>query len=104
MSKYKNLCFKPSKPEYGPEFYETDVKPTDYRGYLVYERIKGSVWDVVKDDVCITQMAGMSGAKAAIDAVEDEKVLDGLIELTSLFPAEYRHKVMNDLANWEGQS
>lgn len=35
----------------------------------------GSVWDVVKDGQCVTQMAGLNGAKQAIDELiaESEK-------------------------------
>lgn len=68
MTQYINPWFKSyMKTEYGPRYYTTDVKPTKYRGYLIYERIKGSVWDVAKDGECITQMAGLNGAKRAID-------------------------------------
>jgi len=66
-SEYKNPWHKPGKPEYGPVMYSTEVKPVEYRGYLIYERISGSVWDVVKDGVCVTQMAGPRGARQAID-------------------------------------
>lgn len=68
MVTYKNPWFKGvGKPEYGPEVYTTSVKPFEYRGYKVYERIIGRVWDVVKDNVCVTQMAGPDGARRAID-------------------------------------
>jgi hypothetical protein len=52
---------------YGPPLYTTDVKSKEYKGHLIYERIKGMCWDVVKDGVCVTQRAGLSGAKKAID-------------------------------------
>ena len=52
---------------YGPENYSTDEKPVLYRDHLIYERIEGCVWDVVKDGSCITQLAGLNGAKRAID-------------------------------------
>lgn len=51
----------------GPENYSTDAKPVLYRDYLIYQRIAGHVWDVVKDGACITQLAGLNGAKRAID-------------------------------------
>lgn len=67
MATYKNPWHKPTKPEYGPAMYSTDVKPVEYRGYLIYQRIHGHVWDVVKDGVCITQRAGPNGARRFID-------------------------------------
>jgi hypothetical protein len=53
----------------GPAAYETSAKPTEYRGFLVYERVKGHVWDVVRDGACVTQRAGLNGAREAIDAM-----------------------------------
>lgn len=64
---YINPWHKPGRPEYGPREYQTNARPTSYRGYLIYPRIAGSVWDVVKDGACVTQRAGMEGAKRAID-------------------------------------
>lgn len=66
MTKYKNPWHRLDKREYGPAFYETDATPTEYRGYLIYHRTM-AVWDVVKDGVCVTQLAGPTGAKRAID-------------------------------------
>jgi hypothetical protein len=51
---YKNPWHKPSFGfHYGLELFETDAKPVAHVGYLIYERIKGHVWDVVKDGVCV---------------------------------------------------
>lgn len=66
MTTYKNPWHKPGKPEYGPINYETNVLPTEYNGHLIYHRLN-SVWDVVKNGVCITQRAGFNGAKRYID-------------------------------------
>lgn len=66
MAKYKNPFYSPKILGSQPEI-ETDVQPIEYKGYLVYERIRGSIWDVVKDSVCVTMMAGLNGAKQAID-------------------------------------
>jgi len=52
---------------YGPEYYSTTATPVDYMGYQIYERIKGLLFDVVKDGVCQTQCAGRLGAKNWID-------------------------------------
>ena len=69
MAKYKNPWHKPLQPMYGPRYYETNETPSEYCGYLIYERIVGTCWDVVKDDVCVTQRAGPRGARQAIDAM-----------------------------------
>ena len=61
MTRYRNPWHKPGKPEYGPAFYETVVSAKGCNGYLIYHR-HVSVWDVVKDGVCITQRAGPNGA------------------------------------------
>lgn len=63
---YVNPWHRPEHPMYGPKNYTTCVSATLYKGYKIYHR-EVAVWDVVKDGVCITQMAGMGGAKRAID-------------------------------------
>lgn len=73
MTTYKNPWHKLNNRElYGPEYYTTDAKPKEYKGYLIYERIACHVWDVVKDGVCVTQMAGPIGARNAIDKLLGE--------------------------------
>ncbi len=67
MTQYTNPWHKQGKPEYGPAVYETEAKPSEYRGYSIYERITGHCWDVVKDGACVHQMAGPNGARRAID-------------------------------------
>lgn len=54
----------------GPEFYRTDAKPSEHRGFLIYERLPRS-FEVVKDGTCLTQRAGKSGAISAIDNLLD---------------------------------
>jgi hypothetical protein len=54
--------------QYGPEFYETAAKPTEYRGFLIFNRFKGS-WELVKDGVCLTQRAGKNGPRILADAL-----------------------------------
>lgn len=73
MTNYINPWHKPTKPEYGPAVFETEVKPAQYRGYLIYQRIKGHCWDVVKDGQCVHQMAGPSGARQIIDQMLAEQ-------------------------------
>jgi hypothetical protein len=65
-ARYRNSFYNPSHG-HDPEFYETDAKPVEYQGCLLYQRIKGCCWDVVKDGVCIGQYGGRSGAEAFID-------------------------------------
>jgi hypothetical protein len=67
MNTYKNPWHKTTNNMYGPSYYHTNAEPTRYKGYLIYERIAGTVWDVVKDGVCITQLAGPNGARSFID-------------------------------------
>lgn len=67
MTTYRNPWHHPAHPQQGPREYTTDARPVAYRGYLIYPRIPGVVWDVVKGGECVTQRAGLSGAKAFID-------------------------------------
>lgn len=64
---YKNPWHNPSNSMYGPERYYTHAEPKEYKGFLIYERITGSCWDVVKDGACVTQRAGPNGARRSID-------------------------------------
>ena len=70
MTKYQNPWHDPYQQMYGPECYQTDEKPTIYRGFFIYHRTP-LVWDVVKDGVCVTQRAGINGAKHFIDDLID---------------------------------
>lgn len=74
MATYRNPWHKPADNRYGPASYETSATPADYGDHLIYERIKDHVWDVVKDGVCVTQMAGPNGARRAIDALNERAV------------------------------
>jgi hypothetical protein len=66
MTTYKNSFHKPGKPEYGPALYETDAKPEEYKGLLIYRRLT-NCYDIVVDGVCIGQYAGPNGARNAVD-------------------------------------
>ncbi|MCD7983390.1 MAG: hypothetical protein LUG19_03935 [Desulfovibrio sp.] len=60
---------------FDPPVYRTNATPTEYKGYLIFERISKTCFDVVKDGVCVSQCAGLNGAKRRIDqffAVEAE--------------------------------
>lgn len=65
MATYRNPWHRPAK--IGPASYTTEATPIEHGGYLIFERVAGHVWDVVKDGVCITQRAGLNGAKTAIE-------------------------------------
>ena len=71
MARYRNTFHKPFDAASGPEFYETDVGPTEYKGFKIYQRFRGC-FDVVLNELddprCITQRAGLNGAKRFIDA------------------------------------
>jgi hypothetical protein len=66
MAKYKNPFYSPKIMDSRPVI-ETDAKPLEHNGYLIYERIKGVCFDIVKNGVCVSMMAGLNGAKKAID-------------------------------------
>jgi hypothetical protein len=70
-AKYKNPWYDPTHG-HDPAVYITDVKPVEYRGYKIYQRMKGVCWDVVKDGVCIGQRCGKSGAISLIDLIHDK--------------------------------
>lgn len=56
--------FTGSKP-----IIETTAKPVEYKGYLIYERISGLQFDIVKDGICVGMCAGLNGAKRRIDSL-----------------------------------
>ncbi len=64
---YGNPWHKPGRPEYGPALYEARGKPVAHAGALIFERVSGCVWDVVVNGVCVTQRAGLRGAKQAAE-------------------------------------
>lgn len=66
MAKYKNKFYSPKIQDSRPVI-ETVAKPVAYKGYLIYEHIKGICFDIVKNGVCVGMYAGLNGAKAAID-------------------------------------
>lgn len=69
MATYKNPWHTPGKDCYGPAMYQTDAKPFEHAGCLIYERIPGRCWDVVRDGVCQTQRAGKRGAMEGAELV-----------------------------------
>jgi len=46
MTTYRNPWHEPHDAKYGPAFFSTEARAVEYRGFLIYERIKGVVWDV----------------------------------------------------------
>lgn len=74
METYKNKFYNPqintSKP-----IIETDSIPVEYKGHLIYHRIKnngkwGDIFDIVKNGECIGMCAGQNGAKQKIDSYD----------------------------------
>ena len=70
MASYKNPWHNSRNVDSRPAF-TTDAKPVEYRGFLIYQRIPGS-FEAVRDGVCATMRAGLSGAKYAIDLFHDD--------------------------------
>ena len=70
---YKNSFYNKDN-KLSKEFIETNVRPKEYKGYLIYHRINsgskwGDVFDVVKDDVCIKMCTGIGYARQFIDSL-----------------------------------
>lgn len=65
-AQYKNSFYSKTTPESKPVLF-TDAKPVEYKGFLIYERIKGHCFDIVKNGVCVGMRAGINGAKKYID-------------------------------------
>lgn len=74
-AEYINCFYNPSHG-HDPAVYGTEAKPAEYRGYLIYNRIKSTsysgCWDVVKDGMCVGQYAGRSGAERFVDMLHGE--------------------------------
>jgi hypothetical protein len=70
MARYRNPNHNPHDDKFGPEFYETDAKPTEYKGFQIYH-VHNLRFDCVQEGlsgpVCKMQMAGLNGAKRYID-------------------------------------
>lgn len=72
--RYKNPWYLVRKGS-GPEYYEndSDSEPELYKGYQIFTRQEhGPIFDVVLEGICVTQRAGINGAKRAIDNKEWE--------------------------------
>lgn len=50
------------------QYLETDATPVKYKGFLIYHRTY-SIFDIVKDGICIGMYAGLNGAKGRIDTL-----------------------------------
>lgn len=75
---YKNPWYLKNRTTSNATF-ESDAKPIEYKGYLIYERQEFGypIFDVVKDGSCVAQLAGLNGAKTKIDKilVDNPKIL-----------------------------
>ena len=71
MATYRNPWHNAKNNTYGPAVYETSAEPVQYGGYQLYMRVQGRPGacgvDVVREGVCVTQMAGMNGARRSVD-------------------------------------
>ncbi len=68
MARYRNPWYREGQYNHGPEFYETEARPVRHADCLIYQRIRGACWDVVRDEVCVAQRAGLEGAKRAAES------------------------------------
>jgi hypothetical protein len=67
MASYRNPWFRVGASGCDPEIYTPDAKPFAHAGCLIYQRIKGVVWDIVSNGVCVGQYAGFRGACEAAE-------------------------------------
>ena len=65
-SAYRNSFYNKNYSD-SREIIETEAKPIEYKGYLLYHRIKGVVVDLVKNGVCVGMCQTFEGAKRRID-------------------------------------
>lgn len=73
MTTYKNPFYSAKYADSKPVI-STDATPIEYKGYLIYERVKRQVFDIVQNGVCVGMMAGMNGAKRWIDDKQPAEV------------------------------
>jgi hypothetical protein len=78
MARYKNPWVLTDRNN-SPEYYETKAVPVEHAGCLIYERQDPQtgipIFDVVLKHtaLCVTQMAGINGAKRAAETKEWEQ-------------------------------
>ena len=70
VATYKNPWHSPRGHD--PDIYTTDARPIEYRGFLLYNRIPGTVCDVVKNGCAVRQIVTVKGGQNAVDAILDE--------------------------------
>lgn len=78
MARYKNpWCL--SARNKSPEYYETKAVPVEHAGCFIYERLDPEtgipIFDVVVKNtaLCVSQRAGLNGAKQAAETKEWEQ-------------------------------
>jgi hypothetical protein len=98
-TEYKNRWYNPKNDDYGKQTFKTDVKPTKYKGYLIYQRVSGHVWDIVKDNICISQRAGINGAKSFIDSIKPDDLLK---EINDSKTTPLKRTILKDIAHDQG--
>lgn len=72
MVRYRNSFHNPNNPMYGPEFYERNAEPVEYRGYWIV-KVLDRWFDIVKDGVCIHQYGSDRAAREIINRIESQK-------------------------------
>lgn len=81
--KYRNPWHRENSDSYGPKMYETNVKPTVYGPYQIFQRVKGC-FDLVINGCCIRQVCTLKGAKMAADDHKAGNLWRGMYEWTKL--------------------
>lgn len=71
MTTYLNTFYNPKRKD-SKKFLTTEAKPTYYKGFKIYHRVKsaergGNIYDIVISNECIGMYAGLRGAKQRID-------------------------------------
>ena len=70
MQKYKNPFFNAKNPGSMPGFEGIPI--LEYKGFLIFERIKGTLFDVVLNGEIKSMRAGLNGAKSYCDNYSEE--------------------------------
>lgn len=65
MAEYKNGFYR--TPGAMKPVFTCDKEPDEYKGFLIYERVKDICFDIVKDGVCVGMNSSLNGAKERID-------------------------------------
>lgn len=66
--------FYSDKYQGSKKYIEIRSEPIEFLGFLIYERVSGICFDIVKDGVCCGMYAGINGAKNAIKNIINDTI------------------------------